>query len=146
MCCRYEHEVQTRNVMLCIASVKKKKKKNKQTNKTNKQTNNSTQGGELLLDHAISYLFSSPKDSRTVIPNLGYEPGHWGVREKKNWIMAERGTYVNGVRQDKFEITATILITNILLIRRVQFMEIGSQRVRKWKKFRNHYSRTWKVT
>ena len=34
----------------------------------------------------------------------------------------------------KFETTATILITNILLIRKRQFMEIGCQWVRKWKK------------
>jgi len=33
--------------------------------------------------------------------------------------------------------TATILITNILLIWRVQFMEIGCQGARKWKKFGN---------
>jgi len=32
----------------------------------------------------------------------------------------------------KFEITTTILITNILLVWRVQFMEIGCQGVRKW--------------
>jgi len=57
--------------------------------------------------------------------------------------MAEKGTYVNSVRQDKFEITATILITNILLICRVQYMEIGSQAVRKWKKFGNHCFRIW---
>jgi len=50
---------------------------------------NSTQGGELLLDRVISYAFIIPKDSRTVIPNLGYtypqgyEPGHLGVCEKK---------------------------------------------------------------
>jgi hypothetical protein len=34
----------------------------------------------------------------------------------------------------KFEITATILITNILVIWRVQFKEIRCQGVRKWKK------------
>ena len=36
----------------------------------------------------------------------------------------------------KLEITETILITNILLIWRVQFMEIDCQGVRKWKKKR----------
>ena len=75
-----------------------------------------------------------------VIPNpgyaypQGYESEHLGVREKKNWIMAGKKAHVNSVRQDKFEITATILIRNILLIWWVQFMEIGCQGVRKWKK------------
>jgi hypothetical protein len=45
--------------------------------------------------------------------------------------MAEKGTYVNSVRQDT---TAFGLIVNILLRWRVQFMEIGCQGVRKWKK------------
>jgi hypothetical protein len=42
--------------------------------------------------------------------------------------MVEKGTlleYLFTVTTHKFEITATILITNILLIWRVEFMEIG---------------------
>jgi hypothetical protein len=66
---------------------------------------------------------------RPVIPNLGYayprgyEPGYLGVREKY-LIMAGKG-YLLTVTTYKIEITANILITNILLIRRLQFMEIG---------------------
>ena len=60
--------------------------------------------------------------------------------KRRNWIMVERGTYVISVRKDKFEITGTILITNILLIWRVQFMEIGCWGVRKWKKVGKHWS------
>ena len=41
----------------------------------------------------------------------------------------------------KFEITTTILITYILLIWKVQFMEISCQRVRKLKKVGNHIIR-----
>jgi hypothetical protein len=66
-----------------------------------------------------------------VIPNLeytypqGYEPGYLGARKKLNngRKKAKMSTY-------KFEITETILITNILLIWCVQFMEIGCQGVR----------------
>jgi hypothetical protein len=39
----------------------------------------------------------------------------------------------------KFEIMAAILITNIWLILRVKFMEIGCQGVRKLKKVGNHW-------
>jgi hypothetical protein len=42
-----------------------------------------------------------------------------------------------GVTTHKFAIIATKLITNILLIWRVQFMEICCQGVRKWKKVGN---------
>ena len=41
----------------------------------------------------------------------------------------------------KFEIIATILITNISLIWKVQLMEIRCQGVRKWKMFGNHGSK-----
>jgi len=58
--------------------------------------------------------------------------------------MAEKGTYINSVRQDKFEITATIFMTNILLIWRVQFMKIGCQKVCKWKKVANHWWKSYK--
>jgi hypothetical protein len=59
-----------------------------------------------------------------VIPNLGYvypqgyEPGHLGVREKKLNNGGKRPLlgYLFAVTTFKFEITATILITNILLI------------------------------
>jgi hypothetical protein len=53
-----------------------------------------------------------------VISNLGYEPGNLGAREK-NLIMAGKGIllgYLFTVTTYKYEITATILITNILLI------------------------------
>jgi hypothetical protein len=71
----------------------------------------------------------------SVIPNLGYgysmgyESGYWGVCEK-NWIIMEK----SHTSTHKFEITVPLLITNILLIWRLQFMEIGCQGVCKWKK------------
>ena len=71
----------------------------------------------------------------SVIPNLRYlypqeyESGHLGVREK-NWIMAEKA-HTSACRS---EITAPILITNILLIWRLKFMEIACQGLCKWKK------------
>jgi len=43
----------------------------------------------------------------------------------------------------QFEITATILITNFLLIWRVQFMEIGCQGGRRWRKVGNHWGSWW---
>jgi hypothetical protein len=46
--------------------------------------------------------------------------------------------YLFTVTTYKFELTATKWITNILLIQRVQFMEIGCQGVWEWKKARNH--------
>jgi hypothetical protein len=51
-----------------------------------------------------------------VISNLGYEPEHSGVREK-NLIMEEIPSLSSlfTVAKYKFEITATILITKILL-------------------------------
>jgi hypothetical protein len=54
-----------------------------------------------------------------------------GTRKKIEWRRkkAHTSTY-------KFEITAAILITNILEILRVQFMERGCQGVRKWKEKR----------
>jgi hypothetical protein len=70
----------------------------------------------------------------------------WGTRNprgtnrtfrgtRKKW-MAERGhcwaVYLQ--LQHKLEITATVLITNILLTWRVQFMETCCQGVRKWNK------------
>jgi len=88
--------------------------------------------------------------SRAVIPKLGYAyPPEVRTRTfrgtRKNWIMAGKCTllgYLFTVTTYKFQITATILITNILLIWRVQFMEIGCQGVRKWKKkVGNHCSR-----
>ena len=57
--------------------------------------------------------------------------------------MAARGTllgYVFTVRIYKFKIT-TILIANILLIWRVQFMEIGCQGLPKWKEGGNHWNK-----
>jgi hypothetical protein len=48
--------------------------------------------------------------------------------------------YLFTVTKYKFEIIATVLIRNILLVRMVQFMEIGCQGVRKWKKIGNHLS------
>jgi hypothetical protein len=42
---------------------------------------------------------------------------------------------------NKFEITGTIIITNILVVGTVQFMEIGCQGVHKWKKIGNHCCR-----
>jgi hypothetical protein len=71
----------------------------------------------------------------SVIPSLGYaylqgyESRHLRVCEK-NWIMAEKAH----TSTRKFEVTAPILITNILLIWRLKFMEIGCQVVHKWKK------------
>jgi hypothetical protein len=62
---------------------------------------------------------------KTVIPNVGfvypqgYEPGHLGVREKKKFNTGGKMPllgYLFKVSTYKFEITATILITNILLI------------------------------
>jgi hypothetical protein len=82
-----------------------------------------------------------------LIPNLGYEPGHWGVRPKKNWITAENrhviGLFFFTVTTNKFEITKVVLITKILLIWRVKFMEIRCQGVRKWKKVGNRSSEVW---
>jgi hypothetical protein len=55
--------------------------------------------GTGFFSSTLVFPFSS------VTPNLGYaypqgyEPGQLGVREK-NLIMAEKGTYVNSVRQD----------------------------------------------
>ena len=45
------------------------------------------------------------------------------------------------VTKYKFETTATILITNILLIWNVHFMEIGCRGVHKWRKVGNHWCR-----
>ena len=56
---------------------------------------------------------------------------------RKNWIMVGKG-YLYAVTTYTLEITAAVLITNILLIRRVQFMEVGCQGVRKWIKGANH--------
>jgi hypothetical protein len=77
--------------------------------------------------------------SRAVIPKAGdaYPQDISGyAKNKKNNVikLAHTSTY-------KFEITATILITNILLIWRVKFMEIGCQGARKWKKVGNHCSK-----
>jgi hypothetical protein len=53
---------------------------------------------------------------------VGYEPGHLGVREKKlnnggkGHIHTTLLGYLFTVTTYKFEITATILITNILLM------------------------------
>jgi hypothetical protein len=44
--------------------------------------------------------------------------------------MAEKG-YLFTITKYTFEITAAILITNILLIWKVEFMEVGCQGVRK---------------
>ena len=63
--------------------------------------------------------------------------------------MAEKGTilgYTFTVTTHKFEITATILITNISLIRTAQLMEIGCQGVRKWKNIGDHCCRGWQKT
>jgi hypothetical protein len=87
------------------------------------------------------YIFSS----KTEISYLGYaycqgyEAGYLGVVEK-NCIMAGKG-HLFAVTGHKFVITATVSITNILLISRVQFMETGCQGVRKWKKFGNRCSK-----
>jgi len=62
---------------------------------------------------------------------LGHEPVHLGVLEKLfHCFLLTVTTY-------KFDIT-TILITNILLIWRVKFMELGCQGARKWEKVVNH--------
>jgi hypothetical protein len=55
---------------------------------------------------------------RALIPKLGYETGHLGVGEKKlnNSGKMPLFDYLFTVTTYKFEITATILITNILLI------------------------------
>jgi hypothetical protein len=66
----------------------------------------------------------TPRSSRSVIRNLGnaylqgYEPGHLGVREKKlnNGRKSPLSGYLSTVTKYRFEITATILITIILLI------------------------------
>jgi len=91
-----------------------------------------------------------PKSATAVIPNLRYEPRHLGVRKKKLNIGAKRHIrqqcktrykpqvvklieilgYLFTITTYKFEITATISITNILLISKVQFREIGCQGVR----------------
>lgn len=73
----------------------------------------------------------APSSSTAAIPNRGVRvtPGHSRAREK-NCIMAEKGSVLGHlftVTTHNFEITATILITNILLVRRVQFMELGCQ-------------------
>ena len=49
--------------------------------------------------------------------------------------------YLSTVTTYKSEVTATVLITKILLIWRVQFMEIGCQGVCKWRKVGNHWSK-----
>ena len=92
-----------------------------------------------VLNHQSRNLLTTPRINRNVNPNLGYEPGHLGVREK-NWRVAEKGQihntllgYLFKVTTYKFEITAIISITNILLTWRAQFMEIGCQEVQKWK-------------
>jgi len=57
--------------------------------------------------------------------------------------MAGKGTllgYLFTATTHTFEITAHILIIKVLLIWRVEFMEIGCQMVREWKKFGNHCS------
>jgi len=83
---------------------------------------------------------------RAVIPNLGYvypqgyEPGHLEVREK-NWIVAEKGTYVSSVSKIQVkscEINGTLWRV-AEIIWRVKFMEIGCQGVRKWKKLGNRW-------
>ena len=73
-----------------------------------------------------------------MIPKLGYaypqeyEPEYLGVREKKR-IMAGKQVrqQCNTRHESKFEIRAIILITNILLVGRVRYMEIGNQVIRK---------------
>jgi hypothetical protein len=81
----------------------------------------------------IDVMGRSEEDTKqfsvTVIPNLGYEPGHLEVREKKLNNDGKRPLlgYLFRVTIYKFEITANTLITKILLILRVQFMEIGCQ-------------------
>ena len=79
-----------------------------------------------------------------VIPNLGYAYPRLGItltgarKKLNNGGKRHMCQHCKPVTTYKFEITATILITNILLIWRVQFMEIGCQGVGKWKKFGNH--------
>jgi hypothetical protein len=55
---------------------------------------------------------------RTVIPKLGYEPRHLGVRENKlnNGGKIPLFGYLFTDTTYKFQITATVLITNILPI------------------------------
>ena len=75
---------------------------------------------------------------KAVIPNLEYaypqeyKPGYLGVREKLFHC------FLLTVTAYKFEVTTTILITNILIIWRVQFMEIDYQGARKWEMVGNH--------
>jgi hypothetical protein len=52
-----------------------------------------------------------------VIPNLGYEPGHLGyVKKLNNGGKMPLLGYLFTVTTHKLEITASLLITNILLI------------------------------
>ena len=90
---------------------------------------------------------SRSRSIKTVIPNVGYaypqgwEPGHLGAREKKKLNTGGKMPlldYLFTVTTYKFEITAAVLITNILRIWRVQFMEIGCHGVREWKKVGKH--------
>jgi hypothetical protein len=92
--------------------------------------------------HNLASVWYSSYSQPGVHVTQGYEPGHLGVREKK-WRMAEKGTYVNSVRQDKSqscEINWTLWRVAGLKWR-VQFMEIGCQEVRKGKNVGNHCGR-----
>jgi len=96
--------------------------------------------GQIFLEVCNIKIHENPASA--VISNLGYaypkgctNQDIYGYAEK--FDNDGKSTYVNSVRQDT---TASVLIINILLRWRVQFMEIGSQGVRKWKKVENYWS------
>ena len=93
-----------------------------------------------------------PKASTLPLDHRSSLTGHLEVSKKKNRIIAEKATYIHTYIIGLFILSCniqiwnnSIYITNILLTWRVQFMEIGCQGVRKWKKSGNRWSRVSKI-